>query len=238
MRVRVSATPTGEPGTIVAGGLADPDPVRRLAALATHLLGWQLCAAMYGYLHGICVVDEPAVEVYKAHTRRLRGLPDPFTALDTSAWPDRVLRSGGAAIEALATCLTATAGLSYLDVTVNGEPGPATWSRLEWRVRAIGDLLRVPVKLRRAPAAYHVSEQSEMDGPGPVVSLRVARNRTAAVRHGTYADRFLPAQAVATWQAMNERGRPCYLLFIDDHGDLDPFLGELADRLAAGKEDS
>jgi len=238
LRVRVSATTTDEPGAIVADGLADPDPVRRLAALATHFLGWQLCAAMYGYLHGICVVDEPAVEVYKAHTRRLRELPDPFTALDATAWPDRVLRPGNAAADAVATLLAATVGLSYLDVTVNGEPGPATWERLERRVRTIGDLLRVPVKLRRAPAAYHVSEQSEMDGPGPVVSIRTACIRTAAVRRGTYADRFLPAQGVATWQAMNERGRPCYLLFLDDHDDLDPFLGELANQLAAAKENS
>jgi glucose-6-phosphate isomerase len=51
--------------------VAEADPVRRLAELAAMFLGWQLCAALYGYLHEIRVVDEPAVERYKAHTRRL-----------------------------------------------------------------------------------------------------------------------------------------------------------------------
>ena len=67
---------------------------------------------MYGYLHGICVVDEPAVEIYKAHTRRLRERPDPRAALGAPfRTPDLV--------DAL------TADLSYVDITVNGEPGPA-----------------------------------------------------------------------------------------------------------------
>jgi hypothetical protein len=36
---------------------------------------------------------------------------------------------------------------------------------------------------------------------------------------GTYTDTFLCAQAVSTWQAMLEQGRPCFLLILD--GSLD-----------------
>jgi hypothetical protein len=189
-----------------------------LAVLAATFLGWQLCAAMYGYLHGICVVDEPAVEIYKAHARQLRELPDPYTAIGKTVDTTEV-------VDAL------RAKPSYVDITVNGEPGPQTWERLERRVQALVDTLGVPAKLRRAPAAYHVSEQSEMDGPGPVVSLRTALRKVTPVRRGTYADRFLPAQAVATWKAMNEQGRTCFLLLLDDHDELDGILGELSRTL-------
>ncbi len=45
---------------------------------------------------------------------------------------------------------------------------------LDERTRTIGNtLLGVPIKLRQAPAAYHSTEQSEMDGPPYLVSLRL-----------------------------------------------------------------
>jgi hypothetical protein len=78
------------------------------------------------------------------------------------------------------------------------------------------ELLGVTVKLRRAPAAYHSTEQSEMDGPSYLVSLRLlTRNHEESIL-GTYTDTFLNAQAVSTWQAMIEQGRTCFLLIIDE----------------------
>ena len=117
--------------------------------------------------------------------------------------------------------------LSYLDVTVNGEAQASLLSVLDKHVHTIGNkLLGIPVKLRQAPAAYHSTEQSEMDGPPSLVSLRlVARNSEASLL-GSYTNTFLHAQAVSTWQAMMETGRPCFLLVID--GSLDDALEPLA----------
>src|SRR5436190_1578356 len=95
-------------------------------------------------------------------------------------------------------------------------------SQIPCRSRLIG----IPVKLRQAPAAYHSTEQGEMDGPPSLVSLRlVARNSEASLL-GSYTNTFLHAQAVSTWQAMMEAGRPCFLLVID--GSLDDALEPLA----------
>ena len=98
---------------------------------------------------------------------------------------------------------------------------------LDEHVHTIGNkLLGIPVKLRQAPAAYHSTEQSEMDGPPSLVSLRlVARNSEASLL-GSYTNTFLHAQAVSTWQAMMEAGRPCFLLVID--GSLDDAIEPLA----------
>jgi hypothetical protein len=106
--------------------------------------------------------------------------------------------------------------LGYLDLTVNGEAQASLLAVLGERVHTIGNkLVGVPVKLRQAPAAYHSTEQSEMDGPPYLVSLRlVARNSEASLL-GSYTTTFLHAQAVSTWQAMMEVGRPCFLLVID-----------------------
>jgi hypothetical protein len=224
--------------------LSGPDPVHRLAAVAATFLGWQLCAALYAYLHRIRIVDEPAVERYKAHARRLREAPDPL--VETAAWPQRVITPGDAgyheAITTLASVLQTAAsapgpgqGLGYLDITVNGEAPPPHGDELRRRSREIGnDLLGVPVKVRRAPAAYHVSEQSEMDGPPRVMSIRaVARHREPA-RLGSYSDRFLVAQAVASWLAMNEVGRDCVLVVVDDLTGLSSFLTDLGQAIKAG----
>ncbi|HEY7850266.1 MAG TPA: hypothetical protein VIC27_09400, partial [Ktedonobacterales bacterium] len=96
----------------------------------------------------------------------------------------------------------------------------------------------VPFKLRRAPAAYHSTEQSEMDGPPALVSLRALALRCEPALLGDYTPRFLQAQAVATWQAMNGVGRRCLLLLYDGDtpamlGELSALLDELAD-VAAG----
>src|SRR5437763_10922919 len=76
-------------------------------------------------------------------------------------------------------------------------------------------LLCIPVKLQRTPAAYHSTEQSEMDGPPFLVSLRVLAHDHEKSILGIYTDTFLCAQAVTTWQAMIEQGRSCLLLIID-----------------------
>ena len=45
--------------------------------------------------------------------------------------------------------------LGYLDFTFNGEPSASIWSVIDTHLHAIGnELLGIPVKLRRAPAAY------------------------------------------------------------------------------------
>src|SRR5260370_404532 len=110
-------------------------------------------------------------------------------------------------------------------------------SALDAQLRTIGnELLGVPVKLRRAPAAYHSTEQSEMDGPPFLVSLRVLACDHEASIPGSYTDTFLCAQAVSTWQAMMEQGRPCFLLIIDGSIDdaIEPchrFFSEVAAHL-------
>jgi hypothetical protein len=117
--------------------------------------------------------------------------------------------------------------LGYLDVTVNGEARASLFSLLDEHVHTIGNkLLGIPVKLRKAPADYHSTEQGEMDGPPYLVSLRlVARNSEASLL-GSYTNTFLHAQAVSTWQAMMETGHPCLLLVIDG------FLGDALEPLA------
>jgi hypothetical protein len=103
--------------------------------------------------------------------------------------------------------------LSYLDVTVNGEAQASLLAVLDEHVRTIGNkLLGIPVKLRQAPAAYHSTEQSEMDGPPSLVSLRLVARNTEAIVFGSYTNIFLHAQAVSTWQAMMETGHRCFLL--------------------------
>lgn len=106
--------------------------------------------------------------------------------------------------------------LEYLDLTVNGEAPASLLSVLDEHIHTLGNKISgLPVKLRKAPAAYHSTEQSEMDGPPSLISLRlVARNSEAALL-GSYTNTFLHAQAVSTWQAMLEQGRPCFLLIID-----------------------
>ena len=240
--------------------LARKEPLDRLVAVATSFLGWQLSMALYGYVHRITFAGQPAVENYKARARVLRTQDDPLQV--TKNWaatttetdpasgiaysllaPQGVEAQGSpASIVAGTLQRTATASpgylsLGYLDLTINGELPSRFVSTLDAQLRTIGnELLGVPVKLRRAPAAYHSTEQSEMDGPPFLVSLRVlARDHEASIS-GSYTDTFLCAQAVSTWQAMLEQGRPCFLLIIDGSIDdavepLHRFFSEVAAHL-------
>ena len=240
--------------------LARKEPLDRLVAVATSFLGWQLSMALYGYVHRITFAGQPAVENYKARARVLRTQDDPLqvtknwaattTETDPSSKiaysllaPQGVEAQGSpASIVAGTLQRTATASpgylsLGYLDLTINGELPSRFVSALDAQLRTIGnELLGVPVKLRRAPAAYHSTEQSEMDGPPFLVSLRVlARDHEASIP-GSYTDTFLCAQAVSTWQAMLEQGRPCFLLIIDGSIDdavepLHRFFSEVAAHL-------
>ena len=117
--------------------------------------------------------------------------------------------------------------LSYLDLTVNGEAQRSLLAVLDKHVHIIGNkLLGLPVKLRKAPADYHSTEQSEMDGPPSLVSLRIVARNSEACLLGSYTTTFLHAQAVSTWQAMMELGHPCFLLVID--GFLDDAIEPLS----------
>ncbi|MFL5589514.1 MAG: hypothetical protein ACJ8DI_17945 [Ktedonobacteraceae bacterium] len=223
--------------------LASREPRDRLAALAASFLGWQLSMALYGYLQHITFAGQPAVENYKARARVLRAQDDPLevtknwaaTTTDTDPASEIsyiLLASQGVEIQGSPSSVFARTlqrsiaaspeylSLGYLDLTINGELPSNSIPALDADLRTVGnELLGVPVKLRRAPAAYHSTEQSEMDGPPFLVSLRVlARDHEESIL-GIYTDTFLCAQAVSTWQAMIEQGRPCFLLIIDSSID-------------------
>src|SRR3989440_1612009 len=243
LRVRVvtEATQAGEEQLFLLSqpSLASKEPRDRLAALAASFLGWQLSMALYGYLQRITFAGQPAVENYKARARALRTQHDPLqvasnwspalgegmlTLLAPHGTMSHAPQGRDSAASTFAKALQEFASaddahrhpLSYLDVTVNGEAQASLLEVLDRHVHTIGnELLGIPVKLRQAPAAYHSTEQGEMDGPPSLVSLRlVARNSEASLL-GSYTNTFLHAQAVSTWQAMMETGRPCFLLVID-----------------------
>src|SRR5450755_3311 len=211
--------------------LARQEASERLAAVAASFLGWQLTMALYGYLHDITFAGQPAVENYKARARALRPLSDPLQAVQN--WQATVtdehltlltpssIKSHGAPASVFASVLQQRAQeepqhLGYLDFTFNGAVPAKVRQTVATSWYNIGNaLLGVPVKLRVAPAAYHSTEQSEMDGPPYLVSLRVLFREHEKSLSGTYDDAFLRAQAVSTWQAMIEQGRTCFLLLID-----------------------
>jgi hypothetical protein len=219
--------------------LASRDSRDRLAALAASFLGWQLSMALYGYLQHITFAGQPAVENYKARARVLRDREnplqvtkdwaarasdtDPSVGISYSLFAPAGVEIQGSPASTFASVLQRTVttspkylSLGYLDLTINGELPSNALSVLDAGLRPVGnELLGLPVKFRRAPAAYHSTEQSEMDGPPFLVSLRVlARDHEKSIL-GTYSDTFLCAQAVSTWQAMLEQGRPCFLLVMD-----------------------
>ena len=217
--------------------LASEEPQERLAALATSFLGWQLTMALYGYLQDITFAGQPAVENYKARARVLRSQNDPLQVL--TGWQTKTTHGSltlfapnDVAIVQAPTTLFASAltqqaeRLDYLDCTFNGVISSSIQSLLDKHVSILGNtLLGVPVKIRQAPAAYHSTEQSEMDGPPSFVSLRILVRTHETSLLGTYSDTFLRAQAVSTWQAMIEQGRRCYLLLVD--GDNEAAVEEL-----------
>ncbi len=238
LRVRVvteASALDGAPFVLLQPALVSTEPRDRLAALAAGFLGWQLSMALYGYLHRVPFAGQPAVENYKARARALREQPDPL-AVATNWQPAAhdgmltLLAPAGivapeqdAAISQPAYVFArALVGqsrglpLGYLDVTVNGAAGADVVGMLGQHARAIGNtLLGVPVKIRQAPAAYHSTEQSEMDGPPNLVSLRLVARETEACLLGQYTNGFLHAQAVSTWQAMMEAGHSCFLLVLN-----------------------
>ncbi|GAC1510541.1 MAG: hypothetical protein NVS2B16_10740 [Chloroflexota bacterium] len=208
------------------------DVVNRLAGVATFFLGWQLAMALYGYLHDITFAGQPAVEEYKARARLARAGPDPLQSLleqiDTSVHgpvvllpPTHLGHWTDVPAALFAGCLRRALQDGrecppYLDLTLNGDYAAEVRAGLHHQMRHLGnDILGVPVKLRLAPAAYHSTEQSEMDGPPGLVSLRVVARQYERVFVGTYSDAFLKAQAVSTWQAMIDQGRTCFLLVVN-----------------------
>lgn len=216
----------------ITSGLGDQEPQSRLVGITTAFLDWQLIMALYGYLNNITFAGQPAVENYKARARALRTHDNPLDVVQdwqatmssdqvtlyappTVETPNTPARVFARTLRKAVTAPTAKRML-YLDLTVNGEAAPEVWSMLETRLHQIGNgLLGVPVKLRRAPAAYHSTEQSEMDGPTNLVSLRLLAKQHEPSLLGSYNDTFLCAQAVSTWQAMIEQGRTCFLLVFD-----------------------
>jgi len=235
--VAAAATPDGDGVfTLAQPSLAAADPSGRLAAAATSFLGWQLTMALFGYLHDITFAGQPAVENYKARARVLREEDAPLQAAvernqGVAEGPLTLLAppgqgSGGdpaarvaAALQEMLADGDARRRLGYLDVTMNGEL-PAGWAPvLHAALRTLGPTtLGVPARLRRAPAAYHSTEQGEMDGPPYLVSLRLFARGHEQIVLGAYTDTFLQAQAVGTWQAMIEQGRACFLLIVDGNG--------------------
>jgi hypothetical protein len=258
LRVRVLAEP---PAADVEGAapetlaLAQPllfalSPDERLAGIAAMFLGLQLSVALYGYLWAIPFAGQPAVENYKSRARALRteGTPFQVALRATSVGSDGRFKllpppttgeSAGGTLPAQRLAAALRAQPVYLDLTINGELSAREAATVEDQLRTLGiGVLGIPVKMRRAPAAYHSTEQSEMDGPAGVVSLRVLATRNPPSLFGGYDAMFLHAQAVGTWLAMNEQGRTCFLLLFDGTPDelgpaLRGFLAALAEELAA-----
>jgi hypothetical protein len=206
--------------------------------------------ALYGYLHNIPFAGQPAVEQYKTRARELRATADPIRIAVAATTPHaagriRLLPPPGAAstdtmmspAEMMAAVLASRP--TYLDLTINGEISARDTAALEAQLRQLGNaVLGIPVKLRRAPASYHSTEQSEMDGPGGLVSMRALAMQSDPSLLGTYDATFLRAQAVGTWIAMNEQSRACYMLLYDGTDDelgpeLSRFLATVAQQIAA-----
>ena len=231
--------------TIIQPYLNSNSEQERLAAVATQFLNWQLCMALYGYLQGIQFAGQPAVENYKARARALRTASDPLAI--TSQWPDVIkqdaltlLAPSGTTlyetaadtfVHALQAIIKAMGTLDYLDITFNGLISHDISTLLYAYQRDTGNVdLGLPVKVRRAPAAYHSTEQSEMDGPSHLVSLRILAAQHEQSLLGDYNDVFLRAQAVSTWQAMLDVHRPCFLLVYSNEEQLHRFFGDVAKR--------
>jgi glucose-6-phosphate isomerase len=258
-------TPGYNPGGIVpvqiTSGLGDQSPQSRLVGIAAAFLDWQLIMALYGYLNRIPFAGQPAVENYKARARVLRTQDNPLDVLrdwsavtssgpimlfapspvETQATPARVFAR---TLREAVTSPEKAGRIGYLDLTINGEAAPVVRSMLEDRLHEISNgVLGVPLKLRRAPAAYHSTEQSEMDGPANLVSLRLLARRHEPSLVGSYNDTFLCAQAISTWQAMIEQGRNCFLLVFDGAFDenalpaLEEFFVEVEQALREELED-
>ncbi|QBD83104.1 hypothetical protein EPA93_46945 [Ktedonosporobacter rubrisoli] len=250
LHVHMAATASAEADfALTLPYLQTQNSQQRLAALAASFLGWQLSMAVYGYLQGITFAGQPAVENYKARARALRDLADPLQAAKN--WPATITAQGltllmPAELSAQDTPATAfvttlrqhkNSALGYLDLTLNGVFPEPLEQLIAHHLYTIGNsLLGVPVKLRHAPADYHSTEQSEMDGPPYLVSLRLLLRDHEQSLLGSYSDAFLRAQALSTWQAMIEQKRSCFLLILPGSMEqvsetLQRFFTEVADLL-------
>ncbi len=241
------------------GDPAESEPEPLLSSLAASMLGWQVAMVVYAALQEIPYSTEPAVERYKALARDWRERPD---ELPVDRWPTtfhqgRLMvlappqipgeqNSSHAAIIA-ATLLEhiRQGALGYVDFTVYGEIPDALYWVISMHLHQLGNrILGVPVKLRQAPAALHINEQSEVDGPSYLVSIRLFVRDHDGPIIGTYSSAFLYAQAVASWQAMIERGRSCFLLIANESHGADRAIGllfrhiehRLADQLKGRRE--
>lgn len=175
-----------------------------LATAARFFAGWNLAVALIGYLQGITFAGQPAVELYKAHARRLRDALGelPYPADDVTA----------ATLAAEVRRLEAKRRLGYFDLTINADPAGPLWDAARRRGRWFGnEVLHRPVKVRSGPRDYHSTEQSETDGPSDLLSLRVLVKDPEIIDEGDYTARFLHAQALGTLVAMREAGRPVLL---------------------------
>ncbi len=204
------------------------DSLSRIATTARFFAGWNLAVAIIGYLQGITFAGQPAVELYKSYARRLRDAPGelPYPAEEVTA----------AGLAELVRSLEAAGRLGYFDLTVNGAPEGPLWDAACEAGRRFGnEVLRRPVKIRSGPRDYHSTEQSETDGPGDLLSLRILVRDPEPVREGDYSARFLHAQALGTFFAMRDAGRPVLLATVDRDGAADS-LKELLDRAATELE--
>lgn len=159
----------------------------------------------------------------------LRSLPPAATGSSVvSTSPASAASAAGTQIAAVVSALRDAKSLAYLDLTVNGDPVGAGWDGLRGAMRRLaGTIVGVPLKIRSGPRDYHSTEQSQVDGPPDLLSLRVAVRRLPTVPVGEYDDRFFQAQSLGTVLAMRDAGRPVLLAVLDD----DDAAGALASAL-------
>ncbi|HKT38775.1 MAG TPA: hypothetical protein VJR48_10410, partial [Ktedonobacterales bacterium] len=217
LRVRVATEESAQRGdsfVLAQPALASREPRERLEALVVGFLGWQLTMALYGYRHRIQFAGQPAVENYKARARALREQPHLLSiatgwqpaahdgmltllapAGPVASEPDAAMSQPGHFFARALVEMSRQLPLGYLDVTINGEAQADVFNLLAQHAHTIGNVVvGVPVKLRQAPAAYHSTEQSEMDGPPSLVSLRLVAWESEACILGRYTNAFLHAQ--------------------------------------------
>ena len=204
------------------------DSLSRLAITARIFAGWNLAVAIIGYLQGVTFAGQPAVELYKSYARRLRDAPGELPYPAEEVTPARLAE--------LVRSLEGTERLGYFDLTVNGAPEGELWDAASETGRRFGnEVLRRPVKIRSGPRDYHSTEQSETDGPPDLLSLRILVRDPEPVMEGEYTARFLHAQALGTFFAMRDAGRPVLLATVHRAGAADS-LKELLDGAAAELE--
>lgn len=116
--------------------------------------------------------------------------------------------------------LRAKGRLAYLDLTINGDPLGGAWDEMRRAALRLGnETLGVPTKIRSGPRDYHSTEQSQVDGPNELLSIRVAVEGLPTVGTGSYDERFFHAQTLGTVLAMKDAGRPVLLAMLRSDSD-------------------